>query len=90
MKKSYRFEFSRPAEKEFAVLPRVLQSRMLKKLEYFQNSNDPLVFAKKLIGTEDKFRFRVGDYRIVVSKIDKNTFVILLMLKIAHRKDVYS
>lgn len=90
MKKSYRFEFSRPAEKTFASLPRVLQSRMLKKLEYFESSNDPLVFAKQLIGTEDKFRFRVGDYRIIVSKIDKTTFVVLLMLKIAHRKNVYS
>lgn len=89
MKKSYRFEFSRPAEKEFASLPRILQSRMLKKLEYFQNSAEPLAFAKKLIGTENKFRFRVGDYRIIVSRIDKNTFVILLMLKIAHRRDVY-
>lgn len=89
MKKSYRFEFSRPAEKEFAGFSRLLQSRILKKLEYFENSEDPLVFAKKLIGTEDKFRFRVGDYRIIVSKIDKNTFVILLMLKIAHRREVY-
>ncbi len=90
MKKSYRFEFSRPAEKEFAGLPRILQSRILKKLEYFERADDPLFFAKKLIGTEDKFRFRIGDYRIIVSKIDKNIFVVLLMLKIAHRKDVYT
>lgn len=90
MKRSHRFEFSRPAEKEFANLPRVLQSRILKKLEYFEDSKDPLEFAKKLIGTENKFRFRIGDYRIIVSKIGKNTFVVLLILKVAHRKDVYN
>lgn len=89
MKKAYRFEFSQAAEKEFSNLPKPIQKLMFKKLNYFESANDPLSFASILVGTDNKFRFRVGDYRIIVSKIDQNVFAILLILKVAHRSKAY-
>lgn len=88
-RKDYAFKFSRKAEEDLCSLPKQLQKRIFNKLEYFEKLDDPLVLAKKLEGTSNKYRFRVGDYRIIVSKLDENTLIVLLILKIAHRKSVY-
>jgi len=89
MLKKYEFQFSGNAEKDFVSLENTLKKRILKKLVYFENSGEPLSFAKKLIGFEDKFSFRIGDYRVIVSPRDKKTLVILVVLKIGHRREVY-
>ncbi len=90
MKKTYQFQFSPNGERNFVNLSKTLQSRVLKKLEYFERIENPLVFAKKLEGLNDLYRFRVGDYRIIVTPEEKNILTILLILKIAHRKEVYN
>jgi mRNA interferase RelE/StbE len=89
MNKATRFIFSNKANVDFTNLSTILKKRIINKLEYFEKSENPLSFAKKLKGTENKFRFRIGDYRIIISKIDEERFVILLILKIAHRREVY-
>ena len=54
---------------------------------------DELCFAPrpigsvKLEGEENLWRIRVGDYRIVYTIEDKK--LIVLVVRIAHRKDVY-
>lgn len=65
------------------------QKRIYKKLQFFLASRDPISFAKKLTGARNKFRFRVGGYRIIFSKQEDGRLVILLVLKVAHRKNVY-
>ena len=41
----------------------------------------------KLIGADDAYRIRVGDYRIVYQIMDR--VLIVWIIRIAHRKDVY-
>ena len=89
MNKVYKFVFSAKADEDFSGLTLLIQKRIVAKLEYFSKSENPLYFAKKLVGAQNKFRFRVGDYRIIVGKIDEDHFVVLLVLKIAHRREVY-
>ena len=89
MAQRYKFKFSKEAESNLLALPSNIRRRIFTKLEYFEKLEDPLVVAKKLQGTRNKYRFRVGDYRIIVSRLDENTIVLLLILKIGHRKDVY-
>ncbi len=89
MKKSYKLQFSRNGEKDFSSLEKNLQKRIINKLGFFENSGDPLSFAKKLQGLDDKFSFRIGDYRVIVSPDDKNVLVVLVVLKIGHRREVY-
>lgn len=89
-KKTYQFQFSPNGERNFTNLPKSLQKRILKKLEYFKNLENPLFLAKKLEGMNELYRFRVGDYRIIVKLKGKNIITILLILKIAHRKEVYN
>lgn len=90
MKKIYQFQFSPNGERNFVNLAKSLQKRMLKKLEYFEKQENPLFFAKKLEGINKLYRFRIGDYRIIVTPKENNIITILLILKINHRKDVYN
>lgn len=87
--KDYKFQFSSKAELNFANLPHDIQTRVLNKLFFFEKSQKPLHFAKRLHGTEETYRFRIGDYRVIVMPKDKNVIVILLILKIGHRREVY-
>lgn len=87
--KTCQFRFSRNAEKTFASLSQSLANRILKKLDFFENAKSPLSFAKKLQGLENIFRFRIGDYRIIVTPIENGEFIVLLILKIGHRREIY-
>ncbi|MDA1060320.1 MAG: type II toxin-antitoxin system RelE/ParE family toxin [bacterium] len=85
----YKFQFSEQGENDFAALPKKLQKLIFKKLNYFEKSQNPLTFAKKLQGLSNKFCFRIGDYRIIVSQKNQNLLIILVILKIAHRSKIY-
>lgn len=87
--KPYQFQFSPHAEHDFVRFPHILQKRILRKLQFFEASKTPLKFAKKLQGEDDRYRFRIGDYRVIVTPKEKYIMVILVILKIGHRRDVY-
>lgn len=87
--KKYFLEFLRQSEKEFLALPNTIQKRIKKKMEFFMKAENPLKFAKKLQSSENIFRFRIGDYRVLVKPKDGEVLVILLILKIGHRRDIY-
>lgn len=89
MATTFQFQFSPKAERNFSQLSKSLQERILNKLVYFERSENPLRFAKKLVGAKDYFRFRLGDYRVIVKSVDATTVVVLLIVKIAHRREVY-
>jgi mRNA interferase RelE/StbE len=50
------------------------------------NSLIELASIKKLSGYKVYYRYRLGDYRIGIEQISKNTIRLII---IAHRKDVY-
>lgn len=87
--KDFRFEFSPNSERAFALFNKSFQKRVLDKLEFFEQSGDALSFAKKLKGLDNIYRFRVGDYRILVQPKEDGSWVVLVILKIAHRREVY-
>lgn len=62
-----------------------VQAAVKKKLKFLSGVEQALVFAKKLKGKKDIFRFRSGDYRIVFRLEGRE--VVLLLVK--HRKDIY-
>ncbi len=86
--RKYAFEFSRHADRQFAVLEPTLQRRILKKLAEYERHPNPLQHAVKLTGT-NYYRFRIGDYRIICSKKDRETLTILVILRIGHRREIY-
>ena len=85
----YRLEYTQNAFDDLRRLPSVIASRIILKMKYFASLKDPLSKAKKLKGFEvNTYRFRVGDYRVVF-RVDKGVVVVLVVLRVANRKDVY-
>jgi len=74
------------AEKEFAKLSHEVQKRIYKALKKLEK--DPEMYLSPLHGIlGGLYKFRVGEYRLICKK--ENSQITILILKVAHRKDVY-
>ena len=82
----YRVEVSRTAEKQLRKLKAPDQGRVVHALMGLADDPHP-PGSRKLSGYSDVFRIRVGVYRILYSVEGRRLIVIIL--KIGHRKDVY-
>ncbi len=67
----------------------IWQKRIINKLKILgRNPGDLANNIKKLKGKfKESFRLRIGDYRIIFRKKKKQ--LIILIIRIAHRKEVY-
>lgn len=83
---SYRIEFTRSAEKDLRKIDRSRVAAILHKVEQLQLDPRPNG-SKKLAGADRTYRIRIGDYRVVY-EIEDDVLVVLV-IRIAHRKDVY-
>ena len=82
----YRIEFKRSAAKVLKKLPKPDRRRVRDKIDSFvENLPDPA--TTKMKGANPFHRVRVRDYRIIY-EIHEDTLIILV-LKIGHRKEVY-
>lgn len=80
------FTFTESARKDVKKLPPDQARHLKAKLQYWQASPDPLVFAKPLQAHEAAtHRFRFGAYRVLVQAKGSE----LRVLRIRNRKDVY-
>ena len=83
---TYRIEFAPSAERAFRKLTRDLQDRLGKTIDKL--ALNPLPNGvKKLSGEINLFRVRVGDYRIIYQM--KSSELIILVVRVGHRKDIY-
>lgn len=80
------YQFTKTSLKRFRKLPQETQIRIIKKLDYYCEQEDPIDFAEVLtdsrIGT---YRFRIGDYRVSFDVEEQN----LVIHDVDHRKDIY-
>ncbi len=85
----YKVIFLKKAKKELEKIDLIWQKRVVDKLKLL--ACDPSVLAgstKKLIGRgSQKYRLRVGNYRVVYAK--EKGVLIITIIRIAHRKEVY-
>lgn len=82
----YRIEISRSAEKVLTHLPNQVIPRILVAIQGLAVDPRPLG-CRKLAGQKDVFRIRVQVYRIIYEIHDD--LILVKVLKIGHRKDVY-
>jgi mRNA interferase RelE/StbE len=82
----YKVEISRTAEKQLRRLGADDRRRVAHALVGLGDDPHP-PGSRKLSGYTDVFRIRVGMFRVLYS-VDGHT-VIVIILKIGHRKDVY-
>lgn len=82
----YKVELTRTAEKSLRRLPKKNLPKILAALSGL--SFDPFPDGcRKLSGELHTFRIRISDYRIIYEVLEK--VVLVKVLKIGHRKDVY-
>jgi mRNA interferase RelE/StbE len=82
----YKLEIARSAERQLRRAPAKDRRRLARAMVAL--ADEPLpAGSRKLSGYDDVFRIRVGVYRVLYS-VSGRTLVILI-LKIGHRKDVY-
>lgn len=82
----YRVSLKSSAEKEFFRLPDPVSARILPKLKALTTDPQPHG-SKKLSGSKDTWRIRVGDYRVIYAIDDQAKTV--KVTRIAHRREVY-
>lgn len=83
----YTIEFTRRAKKEFAKIPSQFQKQIRNKLDAMANNPRAAQQVKALKGEEGAYRLRVGDYRIVYYM--ENDRLVIVVVTVAHRKEVY-
>lgn len=82
----YRITYKGSAVKELRRLDKPVQKRLLAAIEALATNPRP-DGVKKLKGVHDQYRIRVGSFRVVYDIADGELRI--LVLRIAHRKDVY-
>jgi mRNA interferase RelE/StbE len=82
----HRLEISRTAERQLRKLPADDRRRVARAmLALGDEPHSP--GSRKLTGYDDVFRVRVGVYRIIYSVAGRT--LVIIILKIGHRKDIY-
>ena len=82
----YKIEIKRSAVKEIKKLPSKDLKKILAKISSLADNPRPKGCVK--LSADEKYRIRIGVYRILYEIIDK--LLVIIVVKVAHRKDVYS
>ncbi|MFH1047544.1 MAG: type II toxin-antitoxin system RelE/ParE family toxin [Patescibacteria group bacterium] len=78
-------EYAPRAVKDLQSLEITIARRIVKKINTYRDTGNPLKFAKQLKGDlGGAYRFRVGDYRVVFDIDQRDRMVILFVLRIGH------
>jgi mRNA interferase RelE/StbE len=84
--REYTIVFARSARKELQALDRSVSARILKRIEALTRQPRPSG-CKKLEGTDNLWRIRVGDWRVVYAVDDTRSLVEVSVIR--HRREVY-
>jgi mRNA interferase RelE/StbE len=79
----YNIEYEKRCLKYLKKLDKNTQLRIIKVINEL-----PLGDVKRLQGSSDNYRLRVGDFRIIFSKDDEK--LIILIIEIGPRGDIYN
>lgn len=82
----YSVGYDSTARKELSKLDRQIARRVARAVSAL-GANPRPAGCRRLVGYDDLWRVRVGDYRVIYTIRD--TELIVLALRIAHRSDVY-
>ena len=83
---SFEIVFRNSVEKELKKIPKQDQIRILRRIQ--QLADDPRPDGCKKLSGQERYRIRQGDYRILYEIEDQRLIVVIV--RIGHRRDVYS
>ena len=82
----YQIVFARSARKELETLPQRLGRQVLRRIEGLSATPRP-TGCRKLVGSDNLWRLRVGDYRVIYAIDDAGRLVDVIGVR--HRRDAY-
>lgn len=85
MTELYNIRFKSPVKKDLRSLPKQDVLRILNALEHL--TEDPRPINSKPLTGRDAWRIRVGQYRAIYTINEQE--IVIEIIKIAHRKNVY-
>ncbi|QOQ39758.1 type II toxin-antitoxin system RelE family toxin [Trueperella pecoris] len=83
---SYRVELTTAAARQIKKLPHEARGRILDALEKLADDPRPRG-AKKLVGEQNAWRIRLGDYRIIYDIFDD--ILTATIVRAGHRREIY-
>ena len=86
----YNIVFTEKAKKQFKKIDKHTSSLIIGWLEKnIEGSENPRVHGKALVENKSgQWRYRIGDYRVICEIQDEK--IIVLVLEIGHRRDIYN
>ncbi|PIZ44838.1 hypothetical protein COY32_05920 [candidate division WWE3 bacterium CG_4_10_14_0_2_um_filter_41_14] len=83
---SYTYSFTPFSLRKFRKLPRAIQKRIFIKLQQYLETGNPILFAHKMSPPQSNlFRYRIGDYRVIVSAENS----LITIHDVGHRQEIY-
>lgn len=82
--------YTKQADSDLEKLGNQTAKQIIKKMRFFLLQKDPLKFASPLKGTYKGYsRFRIGNYRAIFYKDSGGNVIVLTVVSVKHRKEVY-
>ena len=86
----HKIRYTNEAKEDFEKLPPKTAERIIAKMSHYGTQQAPLKFAKHLKNRRfGKFRFRIGDYRVIFDVDNSTKPPTMIVLAIGHRKNIY-
>jgi len=84
----YAFRWRERAVRQLRAIPKPAALTILRALTPLgDDPRRPDANVKKLAGYEDRYRLRVGDYRVIYDVTDKQ--LVILVVGVGHRREIY-
>jgi mRNA interferase RelE/StbE len=83
---AYAIEFVPSARRQLQKLPREVQLKLSQRIGSLSVDPHP-IGSRKLKGSDELWRIRVSDYRVIYEVQDK--ILVVLVVRVAHRREVY-
>ncbi len=83
---SYQIEWKKSARKELRKLPSDMIQKIMEVAESLSETPFP-PNCRKLVGSEQTWRIRIGNYRIIYNIY--SSILVVEIIRVAHRKDAY-
>lgn len=83
---TYKIEWKRSAVKQLEKLPRQMISKVVAAVDSLSSNPYPQG-VRKLVSTENSYRIRVGDYRVLYNIVENK--LVIEIIRVGHRRDVY-
>ncbi len=84
--KKYKVQIKRTAQKQIDKLPLSVARRVVSKIRDLSDNPRP-AGSRRIVGSENTWRIRVGNYRILYTIEDD--ILLVEVIRVRHRKDSY-